>query len=155
MSKYLSRPYTIATNSKKRNVGHNTALQNGARSTRKGSIFRFEEQLLPQLLTAALSGRPALVYYTDGLKRLKAHDDASQVSYLDTLRVYLEHNQSVTRTAEALFLHRSTLLDRLAHITQLLGGDLKDPSYSLTLRIVLQAEAQQRRNEALATSAEE
>lgn len=131
------------------------ALQNGARSTRKGSIFRFEEQLLPQLLTAALSGRPALVYYTDGLKRLKAHDDASQVSYLDTLRVYLEHNQSVTRTAEALFLHRSTLLDRLAHITQLLGGDLKDPSYSLTLRIVLQAEAQQRRNEALATSAEE
>lgn len=100
---------------------------------------------MPQLLTAALGSRPASVYYTDGLRRLKAHDDASPVSYLDTLRVYLENNQSVTRTAEALFLHRSTLLDRLAHITKLLGGDLKDPDFCLTLGILLRAELQQKR----------
>lgn len=120
------------------------ALENGSRAAPNAWIFRFGEQILPQLLTAALGGRPATVYYTDGLRRLKEHDDASPVSYLDTLRVYLENNQSVTRTAEALFLHRSTLLDRLAHITKLLGGDLKDPDFCLTLRILLRAETQQK-----------
>lgn len=36
-------------------------------------------------------------------------------------------------------------LDRLAHITQLLGGDLKDPDFCLTLGILLRAELQQKR----------
>ena len=75
----------------------------------------------------------------------KAHDEASQVSYLETLRVYLDNNLSVTRTAAALYLHRSTLLDRLAHITQMLGRDLKDPDFCLTLGILLRAELQQKR----------
>ena len=62
----------------------------------------------------------------------KAHDENSQVSYLETLRVYLDNNLSVTKTAAALYLHRSTLLDRLAHITQMLGCDLKNPDFCLT-----------------------
>ena len=101
--------------------------------------------LLPQLLSGALSGRPSWVYYPNGLKKLKAHDEVSQVSYLETLRVYLDNNLSVTRTAAALYLHRSTLLDRLAHITQMLGRDLKDPDFCLTLGILLRAELQQKR----------
>mgnify|MGYP000626969026 CR=1 FL=1 len=63
------------------------------------------------------------------------------------LRVYLDNNLSVTKTASALFLHRSTLLDRLAHITAMLGSDLKDPDYCLTLGIILRAELEQKRTE--------
>ena len=37
------------------------------------------------------------------------------------------------------------LLDRLAHITQLLGCDLKNPDFCLTLGILLRAELQQKR----------
>ena len=66
-------------------------------------------------------------------------------SLMETLRVYLDNNLSVTRTAAALYLHRSTLLDRLAHITQMLGRDLKDPDFCLTLGILLRAELQQKR----------
>ena len=77
--------------------------------------------------------------------KLKAHDENSQVSYLETLRVYLDNNLSVTKTAAALYLHRSTLLDRLAHITQMLGCDLKNPDFCLTLGILLRAELQQKR----------
>ena len=69
------------------------------------------------------------------------------MSYLHTLRVYLDNNLSVTKTASALFLHRSTLLDRLAHITAMLGSDLKDPDYCLTLGIILRAELEQKRTE--------
>ena len=121
------------------------ALQNGLLQDGGSPVLYFQDYLLPQLLSGALAGRPSWVYYPEGLKRLKAHDDASQVSYLETLRVYLDNNLSVTKTAAALYLHRSTLLDRLAHITQLLGGDLKDPDFCLTLGILLRAELQQKR----------
>lgn len=122
-----------------------SALQNGFLQDGNGTVFYFQDYLLPQLLSGALSGRPSWVYYPNGLKKLKAHDEASQVSYLETLRVYLDNNLSVTRTAAALYLHRSTLLDRLAHITQMLGRDLKDPDFCLTLGILLRAELQQKR----------
>ena len=108
-------------------------------------LFSLIQWLLPQLLSGALAGRPSWVYYPDGLKKLMAHDENSQVSYLETLRVYLDNNLSVTKTAAALYLHRSTLLDRLAHITQLLGCDLKNPDFCLTLGILLRAELQQKR----------
>lgn len=113
-----------------------SALQNGFLQDGNGTVFYFQDYLLPQLLSGALSGRPSWVYYPNGLKKLKAHDEVSQVSYLETLRVYLDNNLSVTRTAAALYLHRSTLLDRLAHITQMLGprsegsGFLPDARYS-------------------------
>lgn len=121
------------------------ALQNGQLLDADGTVFYFQDYLLPQLLSAALAGHPSWVYYPEGLKHLKAHDETSQVSYLDTLRVYLDNNLSVAKTAAALHLHRSTLLDRLAHITQLLGGDLRDPDFCLTLGILLRAELQQKR----------
>ena len=122
-----------------------SALQNGLLQDGSSTVFYFQDYLLPQLLSGALAGRPSWVYYPDGLKKLKAHDESSQVSYLETLRVYLDNNLSVTKTAAALYLHRSTLLDRLAHITQLLGCDLKNPDFCLTLGILLRAELQQKR----------
>ena len=122
-----------------------SALQNGLLRDGCDTVFYFQDYLLPQLLSGALAGRPSWVYYPDGLKKLKAHDDNSQVSYLKTLRVYLDNHLSVAKTAAALYLHRSTLLDRLAHITQLLGSDLKDPDFCLTLGIILRAEVEQNR----------
>lgn len=127
-----------------------SALQNGLAQDGAKLLFHFQDYLLPQLLSGALTGRPTWVFYTEGLKLLRQHDDASQVSYLDTLRVYLDNNLSVTRTAAALYLHRSTLLERLAHITAMLGKDLKDPDYCLTLGIILRAELEQRRQEGAA-----
>ena len=121
------------------------ALQNGLLRDGNGAVFYFQDYLLPQLLSGALAGRPSWVYYPDGLKKLRAHDEVSQVSYLDTLRVYLDNNLSVAKTAAALYLHRSTLLDRLAHITQMLGCNLKDPDFCLTLGIILRAELEQNR----------
>ena len=125
--------------------GLHSALQNGLLQDGSCTVFYFQDYLLPQLLSGALAGRPSWVYYPDGLKKLKAHDESSQVSYLETLRVYLDNNLSVTKTAAALYLHRSTLLDRLAHITQMLGCDLKNPDFCLTLGILLRAELQQKR----------
>ena len=65
------------------------------------------------------------------------HDQDSQVSYIETLRIFLECNMSVTKTTAKLFLNRSTLIERLARIKRELNCDLEDPEQRLLLQILL------------------
>ena len=44
---------------------------------------------------------------------------------------------SISTTARVLHLHRSSLIDRLNRIAQILGCDLNDPEERLKLQIVL------------------
>lgn len=62
-----------------------------------------------------------------GFHRLIEHDKNSQVSYLDTLRVYLEENMNGLATARRLNIHRNSFTARLTRLTDLLGEDLDDP----------------------------
>ena len=74
---------------------------------------------------------------TKGICQLLEHDLASQANYVTTLRTYLNNNMNITKTAEDLFVHRSTLLDRLKRIEGLLQTDLEDPDERLRLQITL------------------
>ncbi len=51
---------------------------------------------------------------SDGLKTLRSLD--SNVDYWNTLRVYLDNECNASKTANELFIHRSTLLTRLEKI---------------------------------------
>ena len=95
--------------------------------------------MLMELLSNALGGLPAEAYYPAGLKKLLAHDAVSGVSYLETLRVFLEENLNYNRTAEVLYIHRSTLTDRISRIQRELGLDLSDPNERLQLMILFKA----------------
>ena len=75
------------------------------------------------------------------LLRLAEHDATAPVSYIDTLKTYLDSNMSIAETARKLNLHRSSLIDRLERIHQVLDCDLKDPEVRLVIKIVLSAEA--------------
>ena len=90
-----------------------------------------------QLLTSAKRSIPAKYYQPEGLKRLYTHDAASSVSYADTLKTYLDNNMSISATAKALYIHRSSLIDRLDHINRLLGSDLEDPLERLKLQFIM------------------
>ena len=46
---------------------------------------------------------------------------------------------NVTKTASDLYVHRSTLLERLSRIRRELGVDLDDSDVQLRLRILLKA----------------
>lgn len=65
------------------------------------------------------------------LRMLQAYDQQKKCNYLETLRLYLEEAMNITRTAERLYIHRSSLLKRLSRITQLTGLDLNDPDTRL------------------------
>lgn len=72
-----------------------------------------------------------------GLQALAAHDRQSGVSYLQTLNVYLQQQMNLSQTAARLYIHRTTLLERLKRIEALLAEDLNDPNVRLYLLLVL------------------
>ena len=74
---------------------------------------------------------------SEGLKALREHDRLKGSEYLRTLDLYLQNEMSVTRTSQALFIHRSSLLKRLDKIQRLLNQDLSDPDTRLYFRICL------------------
>jgi hypothetical protein len=116
------------------------ALQNGMQFRKEEVLYFFEDHILHQLLRGALSGQPADSYYPEGFKRLLQHDASSPISYAETLRIYLQNNESIAATAKELALHRSSLIDRLERIRQLLGMDLSDPDVRLLLQVVIRSE---------------
>lgn len=72
-----------------------------------------------------------------GLQALAEHDSRSNVSYLQTLKVYLQQQMNLSQTAARLFIHRTTLLERLKRIEAILAEDLSNPDVRLYLLLVL------------------
>ena len=116
-----------------------TTLENGSLMDPDASIYEFQDYALTGMVINALGDMPIDMFFSEGLRRLVAHDASSHTSYLETLRSLLDHNMSVTKTARALYVHRSTLLERLTRIQRILGEDLNDPDVRLRLQIILKA----------------
>lgn len=115
------------------------ALENGSLIHFTERYYTFQEYALIEMIVNSLGEFPVDMYYSEGMRRLAEHDAYSQVSYLETLRVYLDQNMSITKTASTLFIHRSTLLERLARVERELDTDLKNPDERLRLQILFKA----------------
>ena len=102
-------------------------------------ISLFEDAILPLMLKNSTRGIPAKYYFTEGLARLAKHDASSQVSYIETLKAFLDNSNSVAETARVLHLHRSSLIDRIERIKQILECDLTEPKDRLKLQLILNA----------------
>ncbi len=139
----ISRPFQNLQESVFAYYQASSALEIGAGTAPGRCLHPFENCILPLLLRNATADIPARYFYSDGLSRLAAHDESAPVSYLDTLKCYLDSNMSIAETARKMNLHRSSLIDRLNRITQILNCDLSDPLWRLTVQIVLSAERQQ------------
>jgi len=116
------------------------AFENGIIFQPDQRIFCFQDYALHCLLANAPGELPLELYEPAGLRRLRDHDEHSGVSYLETLHAYLRNNQGATATAKELYLHRSTLLERLRRIEGLLGCDLGDSDTCLRLRLLMRAD---------------
>lgn len=102
------------------------ALQVGKRKNPAESIHHFNSIALPYILEQATRKLPAYMICHEKLLALKYKDESGQSHLYDTLRCFLEHNQNIAHTANALFIHRTTLLYRLDKIKAFLGSDLTD-----------------------------
>jgi DNA-binding PucR family transcriptional regulator len=68
---------------------------------------------------------------------LAAYDEKRATELVKTLESYLDHGSSLVDTAQALYIHRNTLLHRLERIEQLCPVDLHDPLQRLNLHVAV------------------
>ncbi|MBK7202515.1 helix-turn-helix domain-containing protein [Candidatus Amarolinea dominans] len=79
-------------------------------------------------------------FYDETLGALAAYDARQQASLVETLAAYFAHHGNLSRTAEALFLHRNTLLYRMERIAAIIGHDLNDPEMRLLLQVAFKVQ---------------
>jgi hypothetical protein len=100
-------------------------------------IARFDEYILPYIFTSYNGEFPFNCLYPRGIKTLIEYDTNRNTDYLETLTEWLNNEMSVTGTAKKLYLHRTTLINRLGKIKKILNMDLDDPDVRLFLRVCL------------------
>lgn len=117
----------------------NSALENGSLLGLADRLHQFQDFALQDMVVSALGEIPLELWCPEGLRRLMEHDRTSSTSYIQTLRVYLACNMGATQAAAKLYVHRSTLLERLTRIRRELGLDIDDPDTRLRLELLLKA----------------
>jgi hypothetical protein len=101
------------------------------------SYYKFEDYALRYMLHNCLGEFPPEMLYFTGIQRLIEHDENSTTSYLETLSIYLKNNMNITQTAKELFIHRSSFVERMHRIENLLDADLENPDDRLRINITL------------------
>lgn len=136
----VSDPFEDIYNARMYYLQTGAALENGKLFSPEACYYPFQNYALTELVINAIGNLPMGMYYSEGLRRLEKHDEASSVSYVETLRTYLDRNMSVTKTTADLYINRSTLLERISRIKRELNCDLQDPDERLRLQILLKAQ---------------
>ncbi|MBS6397940.1 MAG: helix-turn-helix domain-containing protein [Clostridiales bacterium] len=113
------------------------ALEMGEMMNPDRRMRHFAEYVLRYMVFGCVGELPLSCLMPPGLTRLYKHDVVSQTSYIETLKVYLDNNMNMAQTARELYVHRSTLVERLKNIETLLGMDLKNADSRLQLSLIL------------------
>jgi sugar diacid utilization regulator len=111
------------------------SIQVGSRKHPTSWIHHFNTIALPYMLEQITEALPSYMICHEQLLQLKYEDERTGSQLYETLRCYLTHQQSATKTAAALYIHRSTLLYRLEKIQDQLKADLSDPDEQLYLML--------------------
>lgn len=131
----LSNPVTGFSHLPKAYQQANIALGFSIKSDSMIWSHGFREYALDFFLETASQKLPPERLCPEALLTLRAYDAQHHTSLYETLGCYLENERNVTRTARALFIHRSTLLYRLSRIEALTHLDLEDPQLRLHLEL--------------------
>ncbi len=75
--------------------------------------------------------------YARLVKEIAAYDAEHSTAYLTTLESSLQNQFNHSRTAQALFIHRNSLLKRLDRIQELWGVDYQDSQALLNLHLAI------------------
>ena len=76
-----------------------------------------------------------IAFQEEVLGALIAHENSMEL--MRTLEAYFEHNGNLSQTAEAMYIHRNTLLYRMERIAEITKMDLNDPENRLALQLAL------------------
>lgn len=82
---------------------------------------------------------PALLkeYIPESLQKLYDYKKPQQDDLIETLKIYLDHNQNLSKTAQDLYVHYKTAAYRIEKIGKITGMDFDNPNEMLAVRIGL------------------
>ncbi len=91
-------------------------------------------------LLLQLEGSPELRSFSaEMLGSLVEYDRAQGTNLVETLSAYFQHNANLAQTAQALYVHRNTLLYRLQRASEIGKFDLDNPETRLAIQLALRA----------------
>ncbi len=121
------------------------ALENGQIYEPGRCLYAFMDFALEEMITNSVGKLPIEAYFPDGFAKLLDHDSSvGSVSYFETLKVFLEENMSYSATSRRLYIHRSTLIERLNRIQKDLAIDLENPDQRLQIQMLMKAIAMEK-----------
>jgi sugar diacid utilization regulator len=121
-----------------------SALQSARLRQALNEPILFDAPGLSRLLVEWYSSSSVRQSIDDLLAPLVGLGEIKQKEYITTLRVYLENNRSVSRTAQRLYLHRNTVTYRIKKILDVLEVDLEDPNQFLAVYLACYAQSMPR-----------
>lgn len=123
----ISRPFKGLENS--------STAYNEARSTLRmllatesaTSLLDFDVSRMDIILNNCIADAPPDIFYPEGFKMLLEHDADNNISFLETLRIYLENDRNSSVAAKLLFISRTSFIARLKRIMDLIPESLEIP----------------------------
>lgn len=100
-------------------------------------LIPFSDCILGYIFSSLASPMTPWHLVSPELHSLRRHDGEKGTQYFETLRTYLLLERDIPKTAEALIIHRTTLLYRLKKIQSLIHINLDDPWQRLQLMLSL------------------
>ena len=106
-----------------------------ARRLGKQAPLYFPDLSVYRLLFQLEHSPEIIAFQEETLGRLLEHDGAEEL--IHTLETYFKHNGNLSQAAEALFVHRNTLIYRIERIEAITNLDLDNPEERLALQLAL------------------
>lgn len=113
------------------------AVENAVRNGSEAHLNYFSDFALEYMLYECMGEMPLIALIPKGLSELLYLDRQKDSDYIRTLDIYLRNETNASRTAEELFIHRSSFIKRFEKIQRIIDMDLDDPDVRLRLRIYL------------------
>lgn len=109
-------------------------------------LFFFQDYVLDFVLFHSSQHIAPETLYSNGIQSLFRYDKERNKEYAYTLRTLLDNEMNISKTAELLFIHRTSLIKRIDKIERVLDLDLNDPKVRLYLRLCLYIQERETQN---------
>ncbi len=106
----------------------------------ENSICRYSDWYLFDLFSTIEQKMPVSRFCMGLYCDLKEHDRSNNSNYTDLVLCYIKHDCNTTHTAEAMYLHRNTVMKAVRFVEENWGVSLSDPNLKLQLLIGEQAD---------------
>lgn len=115
-----------------------SALEHGQRLVSEESICLYSDYQIFDLLSEIKKTETLGRFCHPALETLRQYDYKNATDLYETLCVYLKQKQSIKDTANALFIHRNSLVYRLTRIHEICKIDLNDLNTVFLLHLSFQ-----------------